>query len=458
MYVNRWRILHIINLGTFISTFDIGIVNVALPTMAEQFSLSLGQIQWAVTCYLLTLVALLPLMGKLSDALGRNRIYSGGFIVFGVGSLLAALSTGMVGINVSRCIQGVGATMIMANSQAMVRQIFPDNERGRALGLNAVIISVGTLAGPAIGGILLEFIGWEGLFLINVPLSIIGLVAGLRWFPNIKQAASKNLDLIGTAILACATVLLVLAAEDNGGGSASWFIGLVIIGIVLFAVLIIYEIRIADGILDKDLFTNRTILLGNVSAFFIHLVQMASLIPITFFLQMQLGYDPWFTGLILCLQPLLMGVVAPLAGGYRDRNGAFAPLVIGPVVGAAAMAVIFIFPSVSVFTIMLHLALFGIAIGCFQATNNTEIMSAAPEHKISHTGSMLALIRYLGMIAGIGLATVLAGNLGFSSEEKAIVYTRIHDLFIICFVICLGVSGLALLRTRSRAVPVERNL
>lgn len=216
----------------------------------------------------------------------------------------------------------------------------------------------------------------------------------------------------------------------------------------MLALFIIYEIRIKDGILDKELITNRTIAIGNISAFFIHLVQMASFIPLPFYLQVQLGYDPWMTGLILSVQPLFMGVTAPFAGRYRDRQGPFIPLVIGPVLGAVFMAVILFSPTVSVLFIVVHLALFGIAMGFFHATNNTEIMSAAPDNKVSHTGSMLALIRYLGMIAGIGLAAVMVGKLGKTMDSLDNVQSGLHGLFVICLALSLGVAGLAMIRQR----------
>lgn len=452
MVANRWRILHIINIGTFMSTLDVGIVNVALPTMAEQFGVSLASIQWVVTCYLLTMVALLPLMGRLSDAVGRHYIYSGGFLVFAVGSLYAAFAGSLTGIIIARCIQGVGATMIMANSQAMVRQIFPDEERGRALGFNAVVISIGTLSGPALGGLLLGVTGWEWLFLLNVPFGIAGLVFGLKWFPKIKQAVTARLDLVGSFLLAIAAVLLMLASEGSGGMfDLSWLIAGGLGLLLLFAV---YEIRIKDGILDRELFTKRLIVIGNVSAFAIHLIQMASLIPITFYFQHQLGFSPWLTGLVLCVQPLLMGIAAPYGGTYRDRYGAFVPLFAGPLAAALSMAIVVFAPSGSAIAMTLQLGLFGIAMGLFQSTNNAEIMSAAPDHKISHMGSMLALIRYMGMIAGTGLAAAFVGDLGGVGSPAFLngvdVHTRMQWLFAVCLILSLAVSGLAMLRPRRR--------
>lgn len=133
---NKWGILQVVNMGTLISTLDVGIVNVSLPLMARQFSVTLAQIQWVATAYLLTMVVLLPFFGKMSDRMERRKVYSYGFLIFGVGSLCIAVSHSFMLLLLSRCLQGVGATMIMANSQAMVRHAFPDHERGRALGYN----------------------------------------------------------------------------------------------------------------------------------------------------------------------------------------------------------------------------------------------------------------------------------------------------------------------------------
>lgn len=127
---NKWGILQVVNMGTLISTLDVGIVNVSLPLMARQFSVTLAQIQWVATAYLLTMVVLLPFFGKMSDRMERRKVYSYGFLIFGVGSLCIAVSHSFMLLLLSRCLQGIGATMIMANSQAMVRHAFPDHERG----------------------------------------------------------------------------------------------------------------------------------------------------------------------------------------------------------------------------------------------------------------------------------------------------------------------------------------
>ncbi|WP_158299589.1 MFS transporter [Paenibacillus antri] len=458
---NRWSILQIVNMGTLISTLDVGIVNVTLPTMSEQFGVSLSQIQWVATAYLLTMVALLPFMGKLSDRLDRRKIYSWGFLLFSVGSACIALSDGLVSILLSRILQGVGATMIMANSQAMVRQLFPDRERGRALGMNAVVISIGTMSGPALGGLMLEVVEWPWLFWINVPIGLCAFVLGLRWFPSTERGQDRSpFDFLGSFLLAAGTCLLMFAAEagkENGFTTPILYLGAA--GLVLFAALWFVQRKIAYGILDRELFGRRKIALGNASSFFINLAQTATLIPIAFYLQGPLGLSPWSVGLLLIVQPLLMGVAAPIAGWVRDRFGAWFPITAGSMLCAASMLFIAALPNVTVVGIALQLALFGIGVGLFHATNNAEIMSDAPDRKISLAGSLLAMVRYLGNIAGIGLATLLVGSMtlgdslrGGADESMDL---RMRMLFGICFLFCLGVAGMGKLRPKDKPATTE---
>ncbi|MFK7691198.1 MFS transporter [Paenibacillus sp. HJGM_3] len=448
---NRWVIMQVINLGTFMNTLDVGIVNLALPTMAHQFNTTLAYVQAVVTAYLLTMVALLPILGKLSDRLDRRRIYSWGFFVFGAGSALAALSSSLVTVVLSRCVQGVGAAMIMANSQAMVRAIFPDHERGKALGINTIVMSIGTLSGPAVGGFLMEIGGWPLLFWINVPFAIVSLVLGLRWFPDTEKAYHP-LDLIGSALLAAATALLLYAAvvaEQHGLNPTALVYG--VAGLALLAALLLYERRLEHGVLDKVLYTNRAIGLGNLSAFLFYAAQMASLIPITFYMQNVLQLSTRSTGLLLAIQPIFMGLMGPVAGWYRDRYGARIPTTAGAVCCALAMLPAMLGSEVTAWDAAVYCALFGAGSGLFLASNNADIMAGAPAHKASLVGSMLALIRYLGMIVGIALAVLLVGHLGGDAVDPAEIAPKVRWLFAVCGAFSLGLIALSWTRPKKRA-------
>ena len=367
--------------------------------------------------------------------------------------MLIVLFPNFIMMIASRCIQGIGATMIMANSQAMVRQVFPNNERGKALGINAIIISLGTLSGPAIGGILLEYTGWPGLFLINVPLGIVAMFAGFRLFPKVQSLIKDGLDLLGSVLLASSVLLLLLGTtEFQQQGDVNYYVIITLLsGVFLLIVLFISQKKMKNGILDKELFADRIIVIGNASGFFIHLAQMATLIPITFYMQEVLGYSTWKMGIILSLQPLFMGITAPFSGWYRDRFGATFPLLLGPLLCSISMYLIVFTNEISLFNISFHLAIFGAGTGFFQAINNAEIMSATPDAKISLSGSMLALIRYLGMIVGIGLATTFAGKLGSTSGFNQFTMS-IKYLFGISSILCLAVSGFSLLRLEKNSL------
>lgn len=440
---NKWGILQIINMGTLISTLDVGIVNVSLPIMAEQFDVSLARIGWVSTIYLLTMVVLLPFLGKLSDRMERRKVYSAGFLVFGVGSLAIALSQGFVALLLARCLQGVGATMIMANSQAMVRQVFPDHERGRALGINAVVISIGTLSGPALGGLLLEFIDWTWLFWINVPIALTASALGIRWFPRGKSESARTpFDFAGAFLLGAGACLLMLAAESarqpSGYSAITWVEGGA--GILLLVALWLQGRRIDYGIIDRELFSRRTVWQGNLSSLLINLAQTATLIPITFYLHTQLGYSAWATGALLMLQPLAMGIVAPFAGWFRDKYSGTFPIAAGALCCGVSMLFVVLLPTVGALAFSLQLALFGIGMGLFHATNNAEVMSAAPASKSSLAGSLLALVRYLGQIAGIGMATLMVGTMGATGDTADSFGVPLRILFGLCGLVCLAVA------------------
>lgn len=452
---HRWKLLQVINIGTFMSTMDAGIVNVALPTMGVQFGTSLAETQWVVSSYLLTLVATLPLLGKWSDRNERRRLYGWGFAVFTLGSLLAACSGpfGLLGLVISRVIQGFGAALIMANSQAMVRLLFPDQERGKALGVNAIVISLGTLAGPAIGGLLLQWMSWPVLFLINLPFGIVAVYFAWKAFPVNEPHREGNMDAIGSLLLAGATcILTAISAELERFGFTSRVMLFITTALLLGLAFIVYERKRmrGQGILDPIMYRNRAILIGNISGFSTHLMQMATLLAVTFYMQFALGYSTGKIGGILALQAVFMGISSPVAGWLRDRMGATLPTIGGPLLCTLSTGWI-IWGTIDLVSIAVFLSIFGIGIGAFQATNNAEIMTAAPTTKVSLVGSMLALLRYMGMVAGTALAVIYVGGLdpsvGSAAPDSA---SNMRQLFFLCGVLGVFVAGIGLLR------PVRR--
>jgi MFS family permease len=228
------------------------------------------------------------------------------------------------------------------------------------------------------------------------------------------------------------------AKKDSGFSVEAWIEGGV--GLLLLIMLWLQGRRIEYGILDRELFRHRKVWLGNASSFLINLAQTATLIPITFYMHGQLGYSAWSTGTLLMLQPLTLGLIAPFAGWFRDKYGGSFPIAAGSLLCAISMLFVVVLPEVTAISIGFQLACFGVGIGLFNATNNAEIMSAAPASKSSLAGSLLALVRYLGQIAGIGLATLLVGSMGPAAGETHSFGVPIRILFGLCFLFCLSVT------------------
>jgi MFS family permease len=460
---NRWAILQIINLGTFMTTLDVGIVNLALPVMASDNEVTLATVQWVVTIYLLVMAGLLPVLGNVSDRLNRGKIYSAGFLVFALGSLLAALPGGFALLLAARAVQGCGAAMIMANSQAMVRFMFPDKERGKALGINTIVMSAGTLSGPTIGGFMMNVWGWPSLFWTNVPIGLIAAAFGYLWFPETERSR-RPVDFVGSLALAvCVLCLFTAAVFFERTGVPGMAVVPAGAGLLSAGFLAFYERGRPNGVIDPILYRVRPIAVGNLSAFLYYAVQTAAQIPQAFYMRSGLGLPIPVIGLVLAVQPVFLGLLGPLSGWSRDRYGAFWPTSLGSVLctlstvpviaGGAPVTADFIWAG----------ALFGAGGGLFLASNNADIMSAAPGDKSSLVGSMLALIRYLGMIAGIALAVLLVGHLdgeqgSASGGAAADPVPHLRLLFCLCGLLSLAMLAAALLRPiRKQVKPVSQS-
>jgi len=224
IYKRRYLILAVLMLSPFMGNLDSSIVNVALPVMARNLGVGISAIQWVITAYLITLAALVLIFGKISDRVGKRTIFVWGFLIFGAGSLLCALSRTFAFLVLSRVLQAVGAGMFMSSNQGIIATVFPPQERGRAMGLNGRAVAIGAMIGPPLGGILVGAFAWQTIFLINVPISIIAFAAGLSVIPKDEKLAApeRGFDYAGSATFVLAIVSLfwaLLSGETLGWGA-----------------------------------------------------------------------------------------------------------------------------------------------------------------------------------------------------------------------------------------------
>lgn len=457
---NRWAILANVSLGTFMATLDGSIANVALPTISGEMGVPLHDVQWVLTAYLLTICATLPIMGKLSDLFGRSRVYNFGFLLFAAGSALCAISGTLPLLILSRIIQALGASCLMTNSQAIIAEIFPAGDRGKAIGIVGTMVSVGSLTGPGLGGILVDYFGWPSIFWINVPIGIIGFAAGLYILPKrTEKKAVEPFDYAGSGLFMVGMVSLLYTLSNGqewGWSSASVLTGGIIAAAVL-AVFYFWEKRTRYPMLDFSLYRNRTFAIGNVAALFSFVALFFINVMLPFYMQGVLGFSAEKTGYVMMMNPILMAVVAPVSGWLSDKIGPNLLTTAGLGVSALAFALLNTMGAhESAWKVGLHLALFGIGGGLFQSPNNSSIMGAVPKPKLGTAGGLNALVRNIGMVTGIAVSvslyTTRLHQLGGTRSEADAMLGALHTVFWTAAAVCVLALAISARRISGSAV------
>ncbi|WP_338025460.1 MFS transporter [Clostridium yunnanense] len=411
MKEGRWKTLVVILVGSFMTTLDINIVNVALPKMAASLSVDLGTIQWVVTSYLLVISTLVLMFGRLADMKGKKNIYQNGFLIFSLGSLLCVFSKTMLFLIVARMVQGLGAAMMMACNFGIITMVFPLKERGRATGILGTVVAIGTMTGPPLGGFLVGTFNWQSIFLINIPIGIIAYLAGVKYVPkeelkNNKQAFDFK-GMITFVITVAALFLSLLNAEAFGWSSLPIVSGF-IVSILSFVAFCYIEINTKVPMLDFTLFKNNLFSAGIFCAFISYCVIYFTNIIQPFYLQHILSFSPQRAGIIMMVYPVTAAVMAPLSGILCDKIGYKIPTFIGlafTCVGIFTMS--FLQLDSSYFAIMVSMTILGCGYGLFQSPNNAGVMSSVPKDKLGISGSMNSLIRNLGMTSGISISVAI---------------------------------------------------
>lgn len=410
---NRWSILIIVVMVTFMSTLDSSIVNVALPVMVKALNVTSAEIQWVVTCYLIMISATILVFGRLGDILGKTKVFKFGITLFTLGSLFCGVTHSLPILVMARVIQAVGASACMANSQGIITEVFPSNERGRALGITGTFVALGALVGPPLGGFIVDATSWEYIFLINVPIGLITLFFALRILPKGERKVTEKLDGLGAVLFVFAIVPLFVAL---GEGQVIGFTQPIIlicffIAILSFIIFIIIEKKRQDPLLQLQIFENKLFSLNIFCGFISFVAIFCSNIIQPFYLQDVMKFTPSSTGLLLMISPLVLSVVAPLSGHLSDKIGSEILTFIGLAVtslGLLLMATLNEHSSVT--SMIVFTGLMSMGSGLFQSPNNSLVMSTVPRSKLGIAGSVNALVRNLGMVFGIALSTTLLYN------------------------------------------------
>jgi len=435
---HRWYVLVTVGIGTFLSSLNTSITNTVLPVIQKDIHLTLSQSEWIVLIYLLVLTLLLLPVGRLSDLFGHRLIFLSGFALYTLAALLCGFSKTYHSLLWGRAILAVAGSMILAVGPALLSVTFPPKRRGRVLGLQAIMTYIGLALGPALGGWLTEWRGWPIIFFLTIPFSLAGLLLGLWSIPKVVPKERKPFDFKGffffiISMTAC-TLLLNLNVIK---GHRSLLIPLLLLCFVFSMWRFIHvEHKVSEPMLDLRLFRIRNIGFGTLGAALNYLCFFLTLFLMPFYFDHVMHFTASIIGLYMTITPLVMTVMAPIAGSLSDRMGPRLLTTTGMIfstLGLVLLGLLVKAPSAEIAQILLILGLIctGVGTGTFAAPNNSAILGAAPGAKQGVASGILATFRYIGMMAGITIGGSLFDSLlGYLSNHGVAAKTAFVEAFL----------------------------
>ncbi len=433
----KWLILSAVACGTFMATLDSSIVNIALPSITSAFETGISTSRWVVISYLFSITGLLLFFGKLADVIGRKSIFNLGYVVFTIGSLLCGLSHNIHQLIFARGFQGLGSAMLMANGPAVITAAFPANERGKALGTLAMVVSLGLGLGPALGGYLVKYFSWPSIFLVNIPFGILGAILAYKYIPasisveliehtqhfererqlpftvrlQLAMNRMRSFDWFGTALWMVIQIAYSVAIDrDNSLGMPVALQRIVMFGASgLLVLFIIWELGNKNPILDFNLFRSKIFLTANISALFSFIATGGIMILLPFYFQNVRGLEPHRVGMFMSLIPLTIFIVAPISGRLSDKYGSRTLSTIGMFAICLSMILMSLphsgLASPNVNKMSIYLILVGLGVGLFQSPNNNSIMGAVQKAHLGVASALMATVRNFGLVTGTALCT-----------------------------------------------------
>jgi DHA2 family multidrug resistance protein len=408
----KWEVLGIVMIGTLMSALDSSIVNVSIPKIMADFGSSLDDIEWVITSYMLAFAALMPLTAWLRDKIGHKALYTWSLVVFTAGSLLCGMAWNLPMLIFARVIQAIGGGAITPTGMAMISETFEPHERGKALGFWGMGAVMGPAFGPTLGGYLAKNFGWPSIFLINLPIGIIGVFLALRVLKpdRPEHAAHRPFDIGGFISLALFLVgfLLVMSKGESEGWTSVYVLTCAIIAVIGLVGFLVIESIVPHGIVDLSLLRNPVF----TSCFVLTATRSVALYGGTFllpiFLQNFKGFDEMQSGLILLPGSLLMGVLMPFAGRLGDK---MSPRLMG-LIGFFLLGVFFyqyrtLDLDTSNWNIIMPTLVRGVAIAMLIAPLTATAMNAVSKQNTGMASSMLNIIQQVGGSVGIAVLSMV---------------------------------------------------
>ena len=392
-------------------TLNGSILNVALPTIADDLMCTVDVVAWVVLSYTLTLVSLLLIFGAWTERKGYNFAYKFGFSFFIIGSLLCIINWSIYSLIFGRVIQAVGAAMFQAVGIGMVTEVFPARERGKGIGTMAMMVSAGLMSGPPLGGFLLEFFPWQSIFVINLPIGLIGLALTFRYFKLLPPRAVQRKMRLAGGIAISLTLFsgtFGLSLVSDYGLTNIRVLAMAGISLVSLLVFMKFESRPETALIGVDIFKNRQLTTALAAAILMFISMSGVMILIPFYLERIKNFEPKTVGLYLIIFPLLMFILAPLAGRLSDKIGSRILTSLGMATLACGL---YLFSRIGFDTdnsyIILSIVVIGSGSAIFNSPNSSSIMGSITPEQRAITSGIISTSRNIGMSTGVALGTAL---------------------------------------------------
>lgn len=418
VYKNRYIILAVVLIGMLMTVLDGYMMSIALPTITKYFNVSIALSQWTITGYLVVMTGLFVVFGKASEYTGKVKLFIAGWALFTLSSLACSFSAGIYELIAFRIFQAIGASMVAGVSGALIFQVFPPKELGKALGYFGATVGLGSLIGPGLGGFIADKLGWQYIFLVNVPLGVILLALALKYL-KVPETTSKRLDMdwigTGTLIVSVASLMLFCGELAYGITLTRPLAAYGAIFILSLAAFLFQESRHKNPLLDLSLFRNNKFTMPVLSTLLFYLALNAAIIIYPFYFQGVMGYDPSQVGLLFMLVPFAM-MIASTAGGwlYDKYHWKFAAAASVSISVVSFVLLGFAYSMMSLGLTLVALVLWGIGNGLFMSPNNAETMGAVPREKTAVASSISTTAKSLGGALGISIASIFL-TLGLSA-------------------------------------------
>ena len=428
--------------ASFLTPFMGSSINIALPSIGQEFSMSAVLLGWVAYSFLLAAAAVLVPIGKIADIWGRKRVFSIGLVVYTLSSFFCAIAGSSYSLISFRLLQGVGGAMIFGTSIAILTSVFPAGERGRALGINVASVYMGLSAGPFLGGFLTEHFGWRSIFLINVPLGVTILILML-WKIKAEwaEARDEHFDFRGAFLYMAALSALMYGFSSLTRTLGVW---LVVIGLILIIIFTFRERKVKNPLLDITLFRHNTVFVfSNLAALINYSATFAVSFLLSLYLQYIKGFSPLHAGVILVAQPVVQAIFSPFAGRLSDRMEPRIVASMGMSLTAFGLGLLILLNNqASILFIVAILFILGLGFAFFSSPNTNAIMSSVEQQFYGVASGTLATMRMTGQMLSMGIVMLIfalhIGDVPITPEAYPSFMGSMHSSLIVLSLLCFG--------------------